>query len=343
MHEITPYGPLAARLLLLTVGILLIFGQGCQTPNTPDSIERPASGKRLPSGNITFVHETLPLGDVVRRLGETIGGRLALMAGLEEYPARAAEHRNRTFGAIAEYLAASAQAQALELPQGWFICPPGYELLTEIRIAERLPARYSGIRATVAFGAKTPLYNVFAVMSENLGINIVADNFLTEARCGELFLDDTPLADMLELILMSARIPASELVLEATDEYILFTSARNPRTAPALLNPDAADDPVVAALLDRTIALVSLPFPGANPVETAFSGRPAPLREILTPLSRQLGVRVAAYRSMADIPVTPCLLRNIRVRTVIELLLRQWPVDTFGYEVSSERILLRPR
>jgi len=342
MSKTTPYRPRTV-LLLLTVCVLLTFCGGCRTSKEPDTLQRPASGKHLPSGKISFAHETLPLGDVVRHLGETIGGRLALMAGLEEYPVRGMEHRKVSFGEIAEYLAASAQAQALELPQGWFICPPGYELLTETRIADRLPARYTGIKATVAFGAKTPLYNVFSVMSENLGINIVADNYLTEARCGELFLDDAPLADALEMILMSARIPSSELVVEATDEYILFTSARNPRTAPALLNPEAAEDPAVAAILERTVPVVALPSPGANLVETAFSGRPAPLREILTPLTRQLGVPVAAYRNMGDIPITPCLLRNVRVRTVIELLLRQWPVDTFGYEASPDRILLRPR
>ncbi|HOJ67430.1 MAG TPA: hypothetical protein PK379_05605 [Candidatus Hydrogenedentes bacterium] len=342
MRETRSYRPLAIGWMLCVTGILSGLG-GCQTSKSPDIEKKTATGKRLPSGKITFVHDTLPLGDVVRQLGENVGGRLALMAGLEEYPVRGAEHRNQAFGEIAAYLAASAQAQAMELSQGWFICPPGYDVLTQIKIADRLPDRYAGITATVAFGAKTPLYNVFSVMSENLGINIVADNYLTEARCGELFLENAPLADVLELILMSARIPPAELVVEATDEYILFASARNPHNDPPLLNPEAAEDPAVSAILERVVPLVVLPSPGANPLEVAFGGRPDPLREVLTPLSRQLGIPVAAYRSMGDIPITPCLLRNVRVKTVIELVLRQWPVDTFGYEVSPDRILLRPR
>ncbi|HPU96402.1 MAG TPA: hypothetical protein PLO53_00405 [Candidatus Hydrogenedentes bacterium] len=324
---------------------LLAFGViwGCRTTDPGDSLEKPASGKRMPSGKIFFSHGTLPLGDVARLLGETIGGRLAVMAGLEEYPVRGTDHRNTTFGAVADYLAASAQSRALELPQGWFICPPGYELLAQMNVRDRLPARYTGIAATVAFGAKTPLYNVFSVLSHNLNINIVGDNYITEARCGELFLDDASLSDTLEMILMSARVPPSELVVEATDEYILLASGRNPRNSPALLNPEALEDPDTAALMERVVPMVVLPSPGANPLEVAFGGQPDTLKEVLTPLSRQLGIPVAAYRSMGDIPITPCLFRNIRVRTVIELILRQWPVDTFGYKVSAERILLRPR
>ncbi len=125
--------------------------------------------------------------------------------------------------------------------------------------------------------------------------------------------------------------------MESTAEYIFIRAPQNTTPPSLLLNPSSLDAEQ-RVLLDRTVT-VALPDRRTH----AFMAAPIPLRDALRPLTDQLGVEIAAQRTLADIPVNPCVMRQVRVETALALLIRQWPVPEFGYELLPERILIRER
>lgn len=333
--------PLTAALL---TGFLAAALCGCAPARekTAESGAKPARTAAAPAfPRVSFLHETAPAGDVVRKIGEEIGGGIILMHGLEERSMPGFEVNGAAYAALAQKLAEPLDSRAEPLSHAWFIVPPDYAGLRDTRLEGRLPGRLAAMEGTVAFGAKTPLSNVLAVLSHNLGVTIVADNFITEARCGELFLGPAPLPEILGAVLMSARIPPEAYAVESTDEYVFIHSVRNASPSSLLVNGDSLT-PEQRAMVDRVVDVV-LPAPGGNPLETAFSARPAPLRDALTPLTRQLSVVVSAKRVLADVPVTPCVMRGVRLGTAMDLMLRQWPTDRVVWEVVEDQVLIRPR
>ena len=55
----------------------------------------------------------------------------------------------------------------------------------------------------------------------------------------------------------------------------------------------------------------------------------------------QLGVKVTAQRRLAEIPINPVVFKNVRLETAMNLLLRQWPLAGFVWELQADRILIR--
>lgn len=291
---------------------------------------------------VTFAHETAPLGDIVRKIGQEVGGGIVTVSGLEErsIPALSVEHV--PYESLARQLADAAECKVAPLSHAYFIYPEAYKALLQVSLEGRLHERFAAMNASVAFGAKTRLSNVFAVLSESLGTAIVADNYLAEATCGEVFMDKAPLQTVLEAVLMSARIPAQEIAVDCTEEYLFIASLRNSAPKTVLLSDENSLSPEQKVELDRVVDVV-LPEVGANPVQTAFAAKPAMLREVLTPLTRQLNIEVAAKKTLAGVPINPCTMHKVRVRTAMDLLIRQWPLATFGYEMNGNQVLIRPR
>lgn len=291
--------------------------------------------------SVSFKPETMPATDLVRRIGEEVGGGLVLINGLEEHSVPAFSLDNAPYGELAGIVAEAVQCEALPLPHAWVIVPSAYASLLETDLSGSLPPEAAALTGTVAFGGKTPMYNVLSVLSQNMGVTLVADNQLSETRCGEFFLGPAPLSGILEAAWISARVPREAYAVEAVGKAVFFRSVRNATPSSLLLNADALT-PAQRAVVDRVVDVV-LPEPGGDPAETAFSARPKPLKEVLTPLSQQLGVVVSAKSVFAEVPVSPCVFKGARVAEVMDLMLRQWPTDKVGWEVSGEELLIRPR
>ncbi len=291
---------------------------------------------------VSFAHETGPLGDVVRKLGQDAGGGIVALSGLEERTVAALSVAHEPYASLAKQLADAVECKASPLSHAYFIYPAPYEGLLQVSLEGRLHEHFAAMSAAVAFGAKTRLANVFAVLSESLGTTIVADNYIAETTCGEMFMDKAPLQAVLEAVLMSARIPAQEIAIDCTEEYLFIASLRNTAPKTVLLSDENSLSAEQKAELDRVVDVV-VPERGENPVQTAFAAKPAPLRSVLTPLTQQMNMEVAAKKALAEVPINPCTMHKVRIRTAMDLLIRQWPLANFGYELNDKQLLIRPR
>lgn len=317
-------------------------GKTVAKPAPPDAAQEPPTAAAKPSFNaVTFSHPASPLGDMLRAFGERAGGGFVLMSGLEERATPAVDFKNEPYDRAITAFAASIHSTTTHTPHYYLILPPDYGVLQQVTLAEKLDPAYRSLTAGAVFGAKTPLFAVFSALSRSLEITIVADNYVAEARCGELHLPDLPLPVILEAVLQSARIGADAFVLESTPEYIFFRAPRN--ESPASLRVETASAPPDAqALLDKPVSL-SLP-PAAESQDTfVYASEPLPLHSALYALSEQLGIEVVAQRRLADIPINPCVFNKVRLATALDLLIRQWPLAQFGWELQPGRILLRQR
>lgn len=314
------------------------------TPSDPPSEKeevRIRTASKPSFKTVSFSAPTVPVGDMIRRFGESNKGGIVLMSGLEERAAGAVEFAKKSYEDAVANFAASINCTYLYTPHYYFILPTGYEQLLEVRLDMGMHEAFHSLRATVAFGSKTPVYTVCTVLSQSLDTTIVTDNHLAEAIVGEYFLTDVPLSVILEAMLQSARVPPDAFIVESTPEYLFLRSSHNPHPASSLLN-DSSDSIANASILKRTVSL-TLPGNSASVDANAFIASSIPLKEALTPLTEQLGIEVAAHRKLADIPIMPCVMNNISLETALNLLLWQWPVHHFGYEIQPNRVLLRER
>ena len=58
-------------------------------------------------------------------------------------------------------------------------------------------------------------------------------------------------------------------------------------------------------------------------------------------MSEQLGLTVTSDAGMRRLPVNPVVMRKVPIETVLELIIRQWLVPEFGYELDGAGIRLR--
>ena len=335
------------RLTLVSLALVLAVLGACAKDRkhtekapakTPNAV--PAAIASFPK--VSFVHETCPLGDMVRKIGQEAGGGIVTLSGLEERSVPAVSVEHEPYASLVKQLADAVECRATPLSHAYFIYPEAYEALLQVSLEGRLHEHFAAMNASVAFGAKTRLANVFAVLSESLGTAIVADNLIADTTCGELFMDKAPLQAVLEAVLMSARIPAEEIAIDCTEEYLFIASLHNTAPKTVLLSDENSLSPEQKTELARVVDVV-LPERGENPVQTAFAAKAAPLRDVLTPLTQQINMEVAAKKSLAEVPINPCTMHKVRVRTAMDLLIRQWPVASFGYEVNGKQLLIRPR
>jgi hypothetical protein len=326
-----------------TIFALLLLTAGCagkrDTPSRDavDTTAAPPSAEAFPK--VSFeLREPAALVEVVRRVGEETGGGLVMMNGLGEYLVQPFTAQRKDYRDFVRTLAQSTGMLYRQTPYYYFLYPEGYETLCDVTLAGAIHPRFETVAAQVAFGDSTALFNAFSVLGHSLGVTIVADNAVAESRCGELTLPEAPLSAILEAMLQSARVPPGAFQMESNDEYILIRSSQNQPPAKICLNQDELS-PEEQAFLERRVNVMLPEASGKN--APAFYPSPTNLGRALGTLSRQLGIPVTAETKMHAIPVNPCSFTDVRIATALELIIRQWPVPEFGYEVRDGAIHLR--
>ncbi len=312
-------------------------GANKDKPSPVDTTAPPVQKPVFPA--VTFTHEMSPVGDMMRAFGEQAGGGFVLMSGLEERAVPKVEFQKQPYEQAIAHFASAVDCIYMHTPYYYLVVPPEYQQLETVSLAAKLNTTYASMNVSAAFGAKTELFIVLAALSESLDITVVADNFIAESCCGEVHLPEAPLAVILEAILQSARIPSDTLVVESTPEYIFLRAAHNESQASLRLDTGSLTAEQ-SALLDKEVSL-SLPGVPGDQEGLIFAFRPIALREALYPVSEQLGVKVVARRGLVDIPVNPVVIKRVRLETAMNLLIRQWPLAGFCWELQADRILLR--
>lgn len=323
----------------LSVG-LATFVLGCATPSP--SPEPSTSQHHIHTDRVTLVTPKGALGGAVRFLGENTLGGFVVMNGVEERAVESAQFRSASYSAIAEELAEQADCRVAVNAGYFFIYPEGYESLQAIELRGQLDPRFQDIQVTLVLGADTALYTAFALLGHTLGVSLVADNAVAEASCGELNLAEVSLLDALEAILKSARVPLETIRIEQTADYVFFQSALTEAPAGTMLMNANRLSPEQRAALDRKVNLVLPQSQGDRQRFERYLGG-QPLGSVLRPLSNQLGIRVNIAASLARLPVNPMVLNGVSAQDAMDLLIRQWPTDDFGYTMTSEGILIQPR
>ena len=294
-----------------------------------------------PAPNVTFSQPAGTLGDTIGRLSEEVGGSLVLMNGIEGRRVDSLAFKDAKFSTVVERLAEMTRCKCQAFPDYWFMYLEGYELVLDVTVADKLDPAYAQYTAGMAFGPETPLYGAFALLGDSLGITIVADNIVAEARCGALTLARIPLQDGLDALLKSARLLPTAFQVESTPEYIFLFATQNVTPASALLNPETLT-PEQNALLDKKVD-VALPAPPEDPQHGQMAIGATPLAKVLETLSASLGVKVGIEPGLDDLPVNPCALHQVRVRTAMDLLIRQWYQPEFGYRLANDQIIIERR
>ncbi len=321
-----------------------LFGHGkpekVPVAEAPKPIKEPAA-PRPKDGKVSLsIAENSTLAEVLRKLGMNKVGGAVLMNGWGERSVAAFAYDNMPYGEILGKLAETTQCKCD--PQGpyYLLYPPGYETLLDVSVADRLPDRYAKLKLDLDIGDYTRLFNALALLGHSLGISIVADNLLAESTCGECAFRDAPLPDVLKGLLQSARTAPDAFFVEANEEYIFLGTVGNPSPASALLNGDALSESARELLNKKVTLTLPRPIEPNKPFE--FVRAPDRLGRLLTTLSTQLGVTVEADPRLLEFPVNPCVLRSVSLRSAMDLLVRQWPIARFGYEVRQDTIYLRP-
>jgi hypothetical protein len=323
--------PIRIVAALLVPGLLLA---GCAT--TPDE---PAAGSPEAGypARLTLALQDPTFGEAVRRIGEEMGGRFALMNGLEDRPLGPVSFVNADLDAIAEELAQQGGVAMQTLPAYTFYFAPGYEPLAQLQVAGQLPVRYQ-MPVTVRFGAGVPLYAALAWLGEAYGVTLVADNAVAQAACGELALRDVPLAAALEAMLKSARVAGVRV--EASADYVFLMAPANPNPPSALLNPTlpAAKE----ELLARRVTL-HLPAPPTEPGRLEAAAGARQLGDVIDTIALQLNTPIVATAEAQRLPVNPAVMVEVSMRTALDLLVRQWLSAGYGYDITRDRIVIRSR
>jgi hypothetical protein len=313
------------------------FFSGCAT--SAKSADAASTGPAPKFPRVSLVQDINSLGQTVRTVGEQAGGGCVVMNGLEDRLLPALRLTKVPYEQYVSQLAKDVECIYQRTPAYYFIYPQGYEVLTSLTLEGKLSPKYSNQSAAMAFGSNTELFNALAVISRNMGLTILADNALGDARVGELIVPQAPLQAGLEAILKSARSAPDSLVVDCTDEYLFLYTAANRSPKDTLIN-GAELTPEEQTALDRLVS-ATVPRMKTGGSEAAFMHTAIPLKEVLGDLSSQIGVTVTAEDSLMDLPVNYCVMNNVRVRTAMDLLIRQWLVPHFGYEFRDGQIRIR--
>jgi hypothetical protein len=280
------------------------------------------------------------LGEAVRVLGDR-GFNLAVMHGLEDRAIDEDLAGKLAPEDAAKSLAAEAKCDVQQNAAYAFLYlnKQPYDALTGVTFAKRLDPSYADLKATIALGSKTKLFTALALLGRGLDRTFVVDNNLAETPCGELALTNAPVEAVLEAILKSSRVLG--FGVDSTEEFVFISGASTPPPRSALLNAAALDD-ARRTLLEKRVT-VHLPADPKDPKRVGLDVGAETLETAAEGLSRQLGVPVVLDANLKGLPVNPVVMPKIRVGTALDLIVRQWPVRDFGYEVQPDRILIRQR
>jgi hypothetical protein len=284
-----------------------------------------------------------PLGLMARQIGALYGGGIVVMHGTNPYTLVGPYTlQDETMDRVVRSMAAALPSCVATLSNGYyFLHPPEplYESLNAMSLEGKLHPRYRTMTAAATFGVDTPLFNAFALLGHSLDITIVGDNAVTDGLTGELAVGELPLHDALAAVLKSARISDQVFRIESTDEYIFIRHVNNAAKASLLANAgrlSAAQE----ARLDRRVD-VALPAPMKSVNEVASMPGAQALGYVLDELSGQLGIEVRTEPGIEKLPVNPVVMNGVRVRTAMDLLIRQWPLAQFAYELTGDVIVIR--
>ncbi|NIA15593.1 MAG: hypothetical protein GWP08_16140 [Nitrospiraceae bacterium] len=276
------------------------------------------------------------LGDVMHRVGQEVGGSLVLMSKMENRVVRPLKFRGTPYGDFVRGLAEAAGCMVQETEHYYFVYPEEYGALTSVSVTEKLRAEQAGMTIAMAFGFDTPMFETLVLLGDTLGYTIVADNVIADTTCGPLTLAQAPLGDALDTLLKSARIPPGAFEIETGAGYVFLRGPHNPAPADTRLGDGSGEaDALLAKRVDVTLPS-SMRANGRMEVPPGA----AKLRDVLADLSLQLEISVLADKGLGELPVNPVVFRDVPVSTVMDLLIRQWPVAKFGYEVRDGRIVI---
>ncbi len=291
-----------------------------------------------PAPAVTLSQDASTLGETVQRLSDEVGGSIVLMKGIEDRPIGPLNFKGTPFADFVSQLAAAGQCKVQVCSDYSFLYPDDrYAPLLETAVGT-LDAAYSDKAAGLNFGAGTPLFEVFALLGSAMGITLVSDNIIGGQPCGALTLARLPLQEALGAVLKSARLAKDAFLIESTPEYIFVYAAQNVAPPTLLLNGDALNAEQNAAL-DKKVDM-TLPKPESDPARRPRQLGAIRLSKALPEISEQLGIPVVAEEGMEAIPINPIVFTGVRVRTAMDLLVRQWPISEFGYRFDGSQIVI---
>jgi hypothetical protein len=292
-----------------------------------------------PAPPVTIAQEMDTLGNTVVHIGEEAGGSLVVMKGVENRPVPPMNYQKKAFKKMASEIADATQCNVAMYPNYVFLYPAGYENLLGLSVGNRLDPAMAAQTVAMTLGSGMPLYKAFTLLSASLGATVLADNVLAEARTGAVTLAKIPVGDALEAILKSARVLPEAFQVESTPEYVFFYSGPPVPAHATLIGADVLT-PEDNAYLDTVVDLY-LPSKPDDTKNYEIPSRALSLGIVVDALSQQLGRTVVAAPGMEEFPINPCALIKVRIRTAMDLLIRQWPVPDFGYAMEGGQIVIR--
>ncbi len=295
-----------------------------------DRGERKASKPKR--GKVTLHLDQGPLSFVARQAAEAKGGGIVLMNGIASRMAGPFDFGKDDWDEITDALAEAASCKVSRGKHYNFLYPsdePAYTTLADFTLGEAVDSKLAARKTTFHFGSDIPLYNALALLGHTLGVTLVADNAVADTLSGEVILADAPLGEVLDALCKSARISRETVAVEGDSGHVFIRSVDNVSKQDLLTNEQGLD----AAARERLDAKVNVSLPAPPKDSTRFEAAEGPvtLASALATLSAQLGVTVTADRGLEKLPVNPVVMRDIPVRTAINLLIRQWPVPKFAW------------
>jgi len=329
--------PFVTTSVSLLIAIASMSLAGCaSTPGEPDA--EMSNAIALPS-TVTFEFERGPVGVAFREISRASSISVVLMKGLELAQTGPHSFLDRPPESIIRKISKGLGYKLHQAPQYLFVFAPGYEALLEVDVEGLLSDETSGLRAEVAFGAGTPLYSGLGLLGYTLGHTFVADNAVAGALCGELHLRDVSISSALTAMLQSARMSEGSFRIESTADYVFLFSAANV-SGPRFSGDRAALTTAQQSMLRRRVSLM-LPAREENPGHIQGHRGASTLGEVLPELSAQLGITVTADRIMHRLPLNPMVISDTPIETAMDLIIRQWLIPEFFFEVDGTGIRLR--
>ena len=290
---------------------------------------------------VTYSTERAALGIVVRELGSKVDGGIVLTNGLENLFVGPYTFKKKTLDGIVRRIAKDGKVATKAFGAYYFLYPPApiYEELNRVTLSGRIDDAFSSIETSAAFSSGMALHNCLALLSHALKTTLVADNSIAAALSGELAVNEAPLQSVLEALIRSARVPNESFRVRSDSDYIFLYSAENRLRKRILANEDTANSVQQAMLRKR----VSVTLPTVQYGSSSFEAQQGatPLAEVLEALSIQLGLPVAAEKRLDELPVNPVVMNNVPLRKAMELLIHQWLVPDFVYDLTEQGIYIR--
>lgn len=288
-----------------------------------------------------LVKESALLNVIVRRLGDDYPVSISIVSGTETRWVQI-ENPAKEIPELIEQIAANTNMAYQNINNYFFLYPTEqtiYETLTRLSISDGLPEKYKDIIVSASFGAGTQLFNVLNSLNFTYGCNIVADNSLAELSVGELVISKLPLITSLEMIFKSARVVPQNLKWCATDSFIFLYTPRNARLD-ELSDCKAFYTDITQPLYEKEV-IISLPNPVPldKKVSLPFYNGAMPLSKVAPALANQTGLTIEMMPGTENLPVNPCYLNKIELKTALDLLVFQWLDKSYSYSIENETIV----